>query len=98
MCACARSQAKNEADTAIYTTEKSLTEYKSKLPQAVVDEIQTAIAECRSASQGEDAGALKEKIMALSKASMKIGETLAGQSGGSAGGASGAEGEKDKKQ
>lgn len=26
-------QAKNEADTAIYSTEKSLNEYKSKLPQ-----------------------------------------------------------------
>lgn len=44
-------QAKNEADTAIYTTEKSLTEYKSKLPQAVVDEITKAIADCRAASQ-----------------------------------------------
>ena len=32
-------QAKNEADTAIYSTEKSLNEYKAKLPQAVVDEI-----------------------------------------------------------
>jgi len=30
---------KNEADTAIHTTEKSLAEYKDKLPQADADEI-----------------------------------------------------------
>lgn len=54
-------EAKNEADTAIYSTDKSLTEYKSKLPQAVVDEITKAIADCRAASQvrlGEEGGAL----------------------------------------
>ncbi len=44
-------QAKNEADTAIYSTEKSLNEYKSKLPQAVVDEITKALQEAREASQ-----------------------------------------------
>jgi molecular chaperone DnaK len=31
--------AKNDADTAIHTTEKSLNEYKDKLPQTDVDEI-----------------------------------------------------------
>lgn len=31
--------AKNEADTALHTTEKSLEEYKDKLPQADKDEI-----------------------------------------------------------
>ncbi|EFJ51170.1 heat shock protein Hsp70C, partial [Volvox carteri f. nagariensis] len=74
-------EAKNEADTAIYSTEKSLSEYKSKLPQAVVDEITKAIADCRAASQAEDLVDLKAKIQALSTASMKIGETLSQQSG-----------------
>ncbi|MEW5311998.1 MAG: hypothetical protein WDW38_003663 [Sanguina aurantia] len=80
---------KNEADTSIYSTEKSLAEYKAKLPQAVVDEINAAIAEARSASSGEDATVLKEKVTALSKAAMKIGETLAQQSGGGSSGGGG---------
>lgn len=42
-------QLRNEADTAMYSTEKSLGEYKDKLPQAVVDEITTAIGDCREA-------------------------------------------------
>ncbi|KAF5837283.1 heat shock protein Hsp70C [Dunaliella salina] len=42
---------RNEADTAIYSTEKSLNEYKDKLPQAVVDEINTAIGDCREAAK-----------------------------------------------
>ena len=45
------SQVKNEADTSIYSTEKSLQEYKDKLPQAVIDEINKALQEARDASQ-----------------------------------------------
>ncbi|KAG2454111.1 hypothetical protein HYH02_001150 [Chlamydomonas schloesseri] len=90
-------EAKNEADTAIYTTEKSLAEYKSKLPQAVVDEIQKAITECRAASQAEDLPDLKAKIQALSTASMKIGETLAQQSGGGSSSSSSSSGSSDSK-
>jgi len=76
-------EARNEADNSIYSAEKSLNEYKSKLPQAVVDEINKAIAETREASKGDNLEVLKQKIVALSTASMKIGETLAQQSGGS---------------
>ncbi len=35
----------------MYSTEKSLSEYKDKLPQAVVDEINNAIGECREAAK-----------------------------------------------
>jgi len=35
--------AKNDADTAIHTTEKSLNEYKDKLGQADIDEINKEI-------------------------------------------------------
>jgi molecular chaperone DnaK (HSP70) len=44
-------QLRNEADSTIYSTEKSLKEYKSKLPQAVVDDVNKAIAEAREASK-----------------------------------------------
>lgn len=90
-------EVKNEADTAIYSTEKSLSEYKSKLPQAVVDEITKALEETREAAGGDDAEKLKAKVQALSAASMKIGETLAQQSGGSSS-SSGSEQSKDSEQ
>ncbi len=53
--------------------------------------------------QGEDLAKLKEKVQALSQASMKIGETLSQQSGGGggsssssgAGGGDGSSGSKD---
>mmetsp|Transcript_39551 Transcript_39551/g.117638 ORF Transcript_39551/g.117638 Transcript_39551/m.117638 type:complete len:666 (-) Transcript_39551:204-2201(-) len=79
-------EAKNEADTAIYSTEKSLAEYKDKIPAAVVDEINAALGEARDAAKGDDVAALKEKIKALSTASMKIGEALSGSRGSSSSG------------
>ncbi len=44
-------QLRNEADTAVYSTEKSLSEYRAKLPQAVVDEITRAIGDARDAAK-----------------------------------------------
>jgi molecular chaperone DnaK len=51
----------------------------------VVDDINAALAAVREASTGEDVALLRERIGALSNASMKIGESLAQQSGGSSG-------------
>lgn len=53
----------------------------------MIDEINKALQETREAAQGDDAEVLKQKVQALSQATMKIGETLAGQSGGSSGSA-----------
>lgn len=39
--------AKNEADTTIHTTEKSLSEYKDKLPQNEIEEIQSELDKLR---------------------------------------------------
>ena len=82
-------EARNEADSLAYSTDKSLQEHKAKLPQAVVDDVNAALAAVREAAAGEDAAALRERITALSNASMKIGEALAQQSGGGSSGGSG---------
>jgi len=76
-------EARNEADTLSYSMEKSLQEHKSRLPQNVVDEVEGAIKDVKSAQEGEDLALLKEKITTLSNAGMKIGESLNQQSGGS---------------
>ena len=57
-----------------------------------MDDINAALAAVREATQGEDLALLRERIGALSNASMKIGETLAQQSGGSGGASGGASG------
>jgi len=80
---------RNDADSAIYSTEKSLAEYKAKLPQAVVDEVTKAMGDAREAAKGEDLDDLKLKVQALSTASMKIGETLSQQASGSSSSGSG---------
>ncbi|KAJ9517333.1 hypothetical protein QJQ45_016698 [Haematococcus lacustris] len=83
---------RNEAETAVYSTEKSLNEYKAKLPQAVVDDITKAINEAREAAKAEDLADLRAKVQALSQASMKIGETLSQQSGSSSSSSGGSDG------
>jgi len=84
-------EAKNEADTLVYTVDKSLQEHKARLPQSVIDEVQAAAAAVKEAAaqEGAEAAALREKVAALSNASMKIGEALAQQSSGGGGGSSG---------
>jgi len=54
--------AKNEADTALHTTEKSLDEYKDKLPQANKDEIEAELTKLRELinDSNHELDALKE--------------------------------------
>jgi len=76
---------KNTADTTIYSIEKSLGEYREKIPSEVAKEIEDAVADLRSASSGDDINEIKAKIDAANKALSKIGEHM---SGGSSGGGS----------
>merc|ERR1712151_321162 len=71
-------EARNEADSVVYQTEKTLVEHKEKVPQEDQDLIKADIAAVKEAAAGEDttAEALKEKIEALKKSSMKIGEAM----------------------
>ncbi|XP_071729924.1 heat shock 70 kDa protein, mitochondrial-like [Rutidosis leptorrhynchoides] len=81
--------AKNNADTTIYSVEKNLNEYRDKLPSDVVTEIETAVSDLRKAAGGEDAGDIQAKIDAANKAQSKIGQHMQGGSGGDSGGSGG---------
>eukprot|EP00249_Psilotum_nudum_P019019 c27065_g1_i2 orf=338-2365(-) len=81
--------ARNDADSIIYSSEKSLKEYKDKLPQDIVDQIQSAVADLNKVLAFEDFMEIKQKTSALQAASMKIGEVLQKQGGSSSGSASG---------
>jgi len=71
-------EARNEADSVVYQTEKTLGEHKEKVPQEDQDAIKADIAAVKEAQANEDitADALKEKIEALKKSQMKIGEAM----------------------
>ena len=87
--------ARNDADALIYSTEKSLNEYKDKLSQEVIDGINNAMADLRKSMEGDEAEDIKAKSQALQQAAMKIGEHLASQSGGQTGGNENAENVQD---
>merc|ERR1712060_890333 len=71
-------EARNEADSLVYQTEKTLSEHKDKVPQEDQDTIKADMAALKEASQDTSitAEVLKEKIEALKASSMKIGEAL----------------------
>ncbi|KAH9750978.1 Heat shock 70 kDa protein 10 [Citrus sinensis] len=83
---------RNNADTTIYSIEKSLGEYREKIPGEVAKEIEDAVSDLRKAMAGEDIDGIKAKLDAANKAVSKIGQHMAGgssdnsASGGSQGG------------
>lgn len=78
---------RNTADTTIYSIEKSLNEYKDKIPSEVATEIETAVSDLRSAMSTENIDDIKAKLDAANKAVSKIGQHMSG--GGSGGASSG---------
>jgi molecular chaperone DnaK len=77
-------EAKNQAEALIHSTEKSLKDYGDKVSADDKTAIETAVADLKSAAEGTDAEAIKEKTAALAQASMKLGEAMyaASQAGG----------------
>ncbi|XVF17414.1 hypothetical protein REPUB_Repub10bG0120300 [Reevesia pubescens] len=83
---------RNSADTNIYNIEKSLNEYRDKIPTEMASEIESAVADLRNAMAGENIDEIKAKLEVANKAVSKIGEHISkgsGSAGGSSGGSSG---------
>jgi len=83
-------EAKNEADTLVYSVEKSLREFGEKLTEAEKKEIEAALEECRKAKEeATEAGRIRSAIEKLTRASHKIAEHVykAAQAGAGAAGA-----------
>merc|ERR1712176_1248810 len=72
-------EVKNEIDSLIYSTEKSLKEHEEKLDEEVKKEVNKAIEEARLVKDSDDVDDLKSKTEALSQASMKMGQAIYGQ-------------------
>jgi molecular chaperone DnaK len=69
-------EAKNQADAGLHSTEKALAEHGDKIAAADKEAIETAMAELKTANEGEDAAAIQAKTQALMQASMKLGEAM----------------------
>lgn len=69
-------EAKNSAESLIHSTEKSLSEYGSKISSADKQSIEDAVKEVKDVLDKEDASLIKEKTDTLSKVSMKLGEAM----------------------
>jgi molecular chaperone DnaK len=71
-------EAKNNANSLIFSTEKSLTEHGDKISEDEKKAIESAISDLKSALEGDkiDIEAVEAKTEILTQAAMKLGEAL----------------------
>jgi len=72
----ALAEARNQADTLIYTTEKTLKEHGDSIDAAEKQNIEDAIAKVKREMEGSDANAIKNACEELGKASHKLAESM----------------------
>lgn len=87
-------ESKNEIDSLIYSTEKTVEDNKDKVSDELKAEVQKAIDEAKAVKESEDLDEIKSKSEELNKAAMKIGQAIYGQQG--AGDEASKEGEEKK--
>ncbi len=69
-------EAKNQAESLIHSTEKSLEEHGDKVSAEDKEAIENAIAELKTAVEGDDGDEINAKAQALAEASMKMGQAI----------------------
>ncbi|MDT0164099.1 molecular chaperone DnaK [Actinotalea sp. AC32] len=96
-------ETRNQAEALVYSTEKVLAENGDKVPDDVKTEVNDALAELRTALEGDDVEAVKAKQSALVTVSQKIGEAIykadnEGAAGAPGAGAAGAAGDGEQQR
>lgn len=69
-------ETKNSGESLVYTTEKTLDEYKDKIPKEVYEKINSSKEELKNALKGEDISEIKRKSEELSKTLQEIGSSI----------------------
>src|SRR5881396_1203358 len=69
-------EARNRADSLVYSTEKVLRENRDKLSDSDVKSVEAAIADCKKALDGTDIDAINRAADALMQASHKVAEAM----------------------
>ena len=67
---------RNEADSILYTTEKTKRDLEGKVEKQSMDRVDAAAQELRKALQGNDSGAIREKNEALKKVLQEVGASV----------------------
>ncbi len=67
---------RNQADSIIFSTEKSLKEHGDKVTEEEKKSIETGISDLKKALEGTDTEEVKKKVQDLTQASMKLGEAV----------------------
>jgi molecular chaperone DnaK len=97
-------EARNQADGLVYSTEKFLADNGDKVPSDVRDEVNTAIADVKSALESDDLDAITRTSATLATVSQKMGQAMyaasadavAATGADSAGGAAGSTADDDE--
>jgi molecular chaperone DnaK len=79
-------EARNQADTLIYTAEKNLKESGTRLGDTDRRAIEEAVASLRSAMSGDDVNAIRQQTEALARAAVRLTEAAAASSQDTSGG------------
>jgi molecular chaperone DnaK len=91
----AAAEARNQAESLIHSTEQQLKEHGDKVSPEIKTEIETALAEAKTAVEAGDPDEMTTKTNALTQAAMKLGQAMyeqqQAQAQGAAGGDAGAE-------
>jgi molecular chaperone DnaK len=69
-------ETKNQAESLVHSTEKSLEEHGEKVDPATVEAIELAIKNLKEQLETDDAGKIKGGIQNVTEASMKLGEAI----------------------
>ena len=78
-------EAKNQAESLVHATEKTLKENADKISEADKNAIETEIKALKTALEADDISVIKEKTESLMQASLKLGEAMYKQAGAAAG-------------
>ena len=69
-------EAKNQAESLIHSTEKSMEEHSDKVDPTTIEAIELAITALKDDLETEDAGKIKGGIQNVTEAAMKLGEAI----------------------
>jgi molecular chaperone DnaK len=69
-------EARNHAETLLYTTEKTLKEHRESLDEDTISQIESRMEELKAALEGEDVGQIKARSDSLTEASHKLAQAV----------------------
>jgi molecular chaperone DnaK len=67
---------RNQAEALVHSTERMLKDFGDKVAEGDKAAVEAAMADLKTAMQGEDADLIKQKVDTLTQASMKLGEAM----------------------